>query len=51
MADLHLWRSTPGRSLDEMRGTVPEETNYTVSWIFSALLSLAVIFAVWQLGF
>jgi hypothetical protein len=34
-----------------MRGTVHEETNYTIGWVFSALLTVAVIAAVWQLGF
>lgn len=51
MADLHLWRPAHGSRLDDMRGTAPEETNYAIGWIFSALLTLAVVFAVWQFGF
>ena len=51
MSDLHLWKSAHVSPIDDMRGTVHEETNYTIGWVFSALLTIAVVFAVWQLGF
>jgi hypothetical protein len=51
MTDLHLWRSTHVSPTDDMRGTVHEETNYAIGWVFSALLTAAVVAAVWQLGF
>lgn len=51
MTDLHLWRSAHVSPTDDMRGTVHEETNYAIGWVFSALLTAVVVAAVWQLGF
>ncbi len=51
MTDLHLWRRTHVSPMDDMRGTVHEETNYAVGWLFSAFLTAAVVAVVWQFGF
>ena len=51
MSDLHLWRPAHGAAIDEMRGTVHEETNYAVGWMLSALLTLTVVSIVWEFGF
>lgn len=51
MTDLPLWRFTHVSPTDDMRGTVHEETNYAIGWVFSALLTVTVVAAVWQLGF
>jgi hypothetical protein len=51
MSDLHLWRPAHGAAIDDMRGTVHEETNYAVGWMLSALLTLTVVSIVWEFGF
>lgn len=51
MADLHLWRPTHAMPVDEMRGTVAEETNYAIGWTLSTLLTVTVVCAVWTFGF
>jgi hypothetical protein len=50
MIDLHLWRATHGVPIEDMRGIVPEETNYAIGWMLSALLTLAVVCVVWTFG-
>ena len=51
MTDLHLWRSNHDVPVEDMRGIVPEETNYAIGWMLSALLTLTVICIVWTFGF
>jgi hypothetical protein len=51
MTDLRLWRATHDVPIEDMRGIVPEETNYAIGWVVSALLTLTVICIVWKLGF
>lgn len=51
MVDLHLWRPAHVSPTEDMRGTVHEETNYAIGWIFSAFLTTSVIVAVWGFGF
>ena len=51
MTDLHLWRSTDGAPVEDMREIVPEETNYAVGWTLSTLLTVAVVCIVWTFGF
>jgi hypothetical protein len=51
MTDLRLWRQTHGVPIEDMRGIVPEETNYAIGWTLSTLLTLAVVCAVWTFGF
>lgn len=51
MTDLRLWRPTHGVPVEDMRGIVPEETNYAIAWSLSALLTLAVVGVVWTFGF
>jgi hypothetical protein len=50
MTDLRLWRSSHGVPVEDMRGIVPEETNYAIGWMLSALLTLAVVCVVWTFG-
>ncbi|WP_412773561.1 hypothetical protein [Nitrobacter sp.] len=50
MTDLRLWR-THDVPIEDMRGIVPEETNYAIGWALSALLTLTVICIVWTFGF
>jgi hypothetical protein len=50
MTDLHLWRSNHDVPVEDMRGIVPEETNYAIGWMLSALLTLAVVCVVWTFG-
>jgi hypothetical protein len=49
--NLRLWRATPGVPIEDMRGIVPEDTNYALGWALSVLLTLAVICIVWKFGF
>ncbi|MEO6945780.1 MAG: hypothetical protein ABI146_06075 [Nitrobacter sp.] len=51
MADLDLWRPTHAMPVEEMRGTVAEETNYAIGWTLSTLLTVTVVCAVWTFGF
>ncbi|MEH6949781.1 hypothetical protein V4R08_00220 [Nitrobacter sp. NHB1] len=50
MTDLHLWRPPHGMPIEDMRGIVPEETNYAIGWMLSTLLTLAVVGVVWTFG-
>ena len=50
MADLDLWRPTHAMPVEEMRGTVAEETNYAIGWMLSTLLTITVVCAVWTFG-
>lgn len=50
MTDFHFWRPTHG-AVEDMRGIVPEEKNYTIGWTLSAFLTLAVVCVVWTFGF
>jgi hypothetical protein len=51
MTDLRIWRPTHGAPVEDMRGIVPEATNYAIGWMLSALLTLAVVCVVWTFGF
>ena len=51
MAHLDLWRPTHAMPVEEMRGTVAEETNYAIGWTLSTLLTLTVVGVVWTFGF
>jgi hypothetical protein len=51
MTDLHLWRPAHHAPIEDMRGTVHEETSYAIGWMLSALLTLAVVAIVWRFGF
>jgi hypothetical protein len=51
MTDLHLWRPAHDTLIEDMRGTVHEDTNYAVGWMLSTLLTLAIVLIVWKFGF